>query len=185
MNEIAFLRLKPTGRSRADYLNNKLTDAQCRVVAQLIKKLSKKHKIAAKFDCSLVPLICYTRPSLEELNGRLIRGCEAGNYLISISSQGKVSGCGFIQSDGLNIRDLKDEWSRNTRLCELRQSFLTLKEPCRSCMYREVCRGGCKAVSEFYTGSLYHPDPECPYVVDYMKKTLTGGVDHEEPCPSV
>jgi radical SAM protein with 4Fe4S-binding SPASM domain len=178
VNEIAFLRLKPRGRSRENYLQNRLTGRQAREVPRMIHALSKKYKLAAKFDCSLVPFICRSEPSPDGLNGRLVRGCEAGNYLISISPQGNVSGCGFLDSDGLHIRDLPHEWHRNKNLRDIRNGFLSLKEPCTSCKYLSVCRGGCKAVSEYCTGSLYHPDPECPFVVDY-KETLKKGADHE------
>jgi radical SAM protein with 4Fe4S-binding SPASM domain len=178
VNEIAFLRLKPVGRSRKNYLQNKLTDKQHREVPQIIRKLSKKYKISAKFDCSLVPFICYSKKSFREFDGFLIRGCEAANYLINITPEGDVSGCGFIKSDGLHSSDLQNEWDRDGFLRELRRSYQQLKEPCNSCKYLEICRGGCKAISEYYTGSLYHPDPECPYVVDY-NENLTGG-DHDE-----
>jgi radical SAM protein with 4Fe4S-binding SPASM domain len=40
------------------------------------------------------------------------------------------------------------------------------REPCASCDYHALCRGGCKVVSAHVTGDLAAPDPECPRVVD-------------------
>ncbi|MHA1466258.1 MAG: SPASM domain-containing protein, partial [Candidatus Heimdallarchaeaceae archaeon] len=40
-------------------------------------------------------------------------------------------------------------------------------EPCSSCRYVKICRGGCHVVSEFVTGEFSNPDPECPIVAEY------------------
>ncbi|HEY4243488.1 MAG TPA: SPASM domain-containing protein, partial [Kofleriaceae bacterium] len=40
-------------------------------------------------------------------------------------------------------------------------------EPCASCTYLALCRGGCRVVSAHVAGSAAAPDPECPRVVEY------------------
>jgi len=41
------------------------------------------------------------------------------------------------------------------------------REPCASCDYHALCRGGCKVVSGHVAGDPSAPDPECPRVVDH------------------
>jgi MoaA/NifB/PqqE/SkfB family radical SAM enzyme len=41
-------------------------------------------------------------------------------------------------------------------------------EPCRSCRYLALCRGGCRVVSA-HAGDAASPDPECPRVVDHRR----------------
>ena len=40
-------------------------------------------------------------------------------------------------------------------------------EPCRSCAYHDLCRGGCRVVSSHVSGDASAPDPECPKVVEW------------------
>jgi len=44
-------------------------------------------------------------------------------------------------------------------------------EPCASCTYHDLCRGGCKVVAAHVGGDLSVPDPECPRVIDHSSST--------------
>ncbi|MBZ0235166.1 MAG: SPASM domain-containing protein, partial [Deltaproteobacteria bacterium] len=46
------------------------------------------------------------------------------------------------------------------------RSWRDAAEPCRSCAYHSLCRGGCRVVSS-HAGDAASPDPECPRVVDH------------------
>jgi radical SAM protein with 4Fe4S-binding SPASM domain len=47
------------------------------------------------------------------------------------------------------------------------RSWREAQEPCRSCAYLSLCRGGCRVVSSHVAGSAAAPDPECPRVIAY------------------
>ncbi|HPS62263.1 MAG TPA: radical SAM protein, partial [Bacteroidales bacterium] len=62
VEEIEFLRFKPSGRGKADYLDNRLTYEQNILLAALLADSSKRYGVTAKIDCSLVPMLCYSLP---------------------------------------------------------------------------------------------------------------------------
>ena len=95
-------------------------------------------------------------------------GCEAGNVLLGIRSDGKVSGCSFLQSEGLHVFDLAAQWETDPHLETMRSFDTHAPEPCRSCAYLSVCKGGCHAVAIHLTGSAHVPDPDCPRVVRWL-----------------
>jgi len=163
VSEIAFLRLKPFGRGRRDYYEHRTTPGQNERLAPMVASLSEKHQIASKFDCSLMPMLCRHRPDKETLERFCVQGCEAGSYVIGISSDGFVSGCGFLAHGDISILDLPGKWKEDEYLNRLRSCPNKIKEPCASCEYLSVCRGGCRAVADFVTGSVFEPDPECHF----------------------
>jgi len=63
------------------------------------------------------------------------------------------------------VTDLADYWRTPDAFGAFRQ-WRDAREPCASCTYHELCRGGCKVVSAHVTGDPAAPDPECPRVVD-------------------
>jgi len=92
-----------------------------------------------------------------------VYGCEAGNVLLGVRSDGRFAGCSFL-SGNESIFDLPRLWNGSESLDRLRNWTRQAPEPCRSCEYLEICRGGCRAVSAFVSGDLFLPDPECPFV---------------------
>jgi len=97
-----------------------------------------------------------------------VYGCEAGNVLLGVRSDGRFAGCSFMSGDE-SIFDLPRLWNGSEHLDRLRNWTYQAPEPCRSCEYLEICKGGCRAVSEFVTGEMFTPDPECPFVVSEDK----------------
>jgi radical SAM protein with 4Fe4S-binding SPASM domain len=169
LKSVLFLRYKPSGRARNNYYKNKLTNEQNKKIYPLLMKFLRKYKIRLHLDCSFVPMICYHKPPLKIMDFFSIDGCEAGNVLAGILPDGRFNACSFCSDDGGNIFDLKEQWKSSDYLNKYREWFKQAKEPCKSCKYLKICKGGCHIVSKFVNHNFYSPDPECPIVVDYNK----------------
>ncbi len=167
VNEIEFLRHKPAGRGAQSHEVQRMTFEQHVALTPLLAQLSKEHGISAKIDCSFIPMLCWHNPPVEYLEGTATYGCEAGNVLLGARSDGQVSGCSFLRHEGLSVFDLPDVWETDPYLQRLRSWPERAPEPCCSCPYLQVCRGGCRAVAEFLTGDPDAPDPDCPRVVQF------------------
>lgn len=168
LNEIEFLRFKPSGRGAGLYDLESTTYDQNISLTPRLSEFSSRHGITAKIDCSFVPMLCYHKPRREILDTLATYGCEAGNVLLGIRSNGSVSGCSFLRGTGDSVFDLgSGAYKRN--FSRLFNWFKSAPEPCASCRYLDICKGGCRAVSEYVTGDFFEPDPGCPYVVEYNK----------------
>lgn len=175
LNEIEFLRFKPSGRAKHLYLKERTTYEQNVSLTPMLARLSEQYGILAKIDCSFVPMFCYHNPPREMLEATAIYGCEAGNVLWGIRSDGTVSGCSFLKSSGMSIFELGSKSNRHRNFQKISTRNQRAPEPCRSCAYLDICKGGCHAVSEYVTGDFDSPDPDCPFVVEYEKKEHSNG----------
>jgi radical SAM protein with 4Fe4S-binding SPASM domain len=78
--------------------------------------------------------------------------CNIGNYALVISSDGEVLPCGTFNkrlgSCG-NVRSnlLKDIWFGSPLLKEIRKSSVHFIDKCNICSLRNLCGGGCRAIS--------------------------------------
>jgi radical SAM protein with 4Fe4S-binding SPASM domain len=171
INEIEFLRLKPSGRGMEKYLQQRTTHSQNTLLTPLLAELSEKFKITAKIDCSFVPMFCYHNPPPEMLEAMATYGCEAGNVLLGIRSNGTVSGCSFLKSSGFSVFDLRSGLHNEGHFEKITNWVQKAPQPCKSCNYLNICKGGCHAVSEYVTGNFSTPDPDCPKVIEYQRGT--------------
>ncbi len=170
LNEIEFLRLKPAGRGKSLYLEERTTFEQNIKLVPLLAKFSRKYKITAKIDCSFVPMYCYHQPPVEVLEGMATYGCEAGNVLLGIRSDGNISGCSFLENAGISVFDLPAAFGKKDgKFKQMRSWVDRAVEPCLSCSYLQICKGGCHGVSQFVTGNFDDPDPDCPLVVEHNR----------------
>ncbi len=170
LNEIEFLRLKPSGRGGLLYNKEKTTYEQNIRLTTLLAGLSAEYSVEAKIDCSFVPMFCYNEPLMEMLEAFATYGCEAGNVLFGIRSNGKISGCSFLKTSDYSVFDLGvNRHHEEGFFEELTLWEKNAPEPCASCNYLSICKGGCHAVAEFVTGDYQSPDPDCPFVIDYNK----------------
>ncbi|MBF0223823.1 MAG: radical SAM protein [Desulfobacterales bacterium] len=167
LNEIEFLRLKPSGRCSELYYKEKTTYKQNIILTPLLSSLSAKYDITAKIDCSFVPMFCYHNPPHEMIDKMATYGCEAGNVLLGIRSNGSVSGCSFLSQTDISVFDFNSGYSSKKYFKNFLSWTNLAKEPCKSCAYLYVCKGGCHAVAQFVKGSIFYPDPDCPKVVKY------------------
>ncbi len=171
INEIEILRLKPSGRAKENYEQKKCTYEQNIKLLPLLQKISEETGVLAKIDCSYVPMLCYHRPPEEILKAMCTYGCEAGNILLGARSNGKVSGCSFLPDTDLSVFDLEEKW-QDYQLFEFFRTWVQscVIEPCCSCDYLELCKGGCHAVAGFYYNDMSQPDPNCPWVYEFYNK---------------
>jgi radical SAM protein with 4Fe4S-binding SPASM domain len=163
LTDVEFLRLKPSGRGRQDYFERRLTPVQNREFYPTIKRLFGEYGVPAKIDCSFVPMFCWHRPDKKMMEQFSVYGCEAGNVLLGIRSDGRFAGCSFLSGDE-NIFELPRLWNSSEHLARLRSWVDRAPEPCQSCNYLDICKGGCRAVAEFVSSDISAPDPECPFV---------------------
>jgi radical SAM protein with 4Fe4S-binding SPASM domain len=163
LHDVEFLRFKPSGRGKLDYFRRRLTAAQNRELFPMIGRFAERYGVPIKIDCSFVPMFCWHRPDKELMERFSVYGCEAGNVLLGIRSDGRFGGCSFLPGNG-NVFDLATLWHTSESLAQLRTWGSRAPEPCRSCRYLDTCKGGCRAVAAFVTGDSDSPDPECPFV---------------------
>jgi radical SAM protein with 4Fe4S-binding SPASM domain len=163
LTDVEFLRLKPSGRGKLEYFDRRLTPAQNRKFYPTIRNLSEAYNVPAKIDCSFVPMFCWHKPDKALMEQFSVYGCEAGNVLLGVRSDGRFAGCSFLSGEE-SILDLPRLWNGSEHLLRLREWSDRAPEPCRSCGYLEICKGGCRAVSEFVSGDFSAPDPECPFL---------------------
>lgn len=168
LTEIEFLRFKPASRGGKLYSEESTTYEQNISLTPMLAELSSKYGVGAKIDCSFVPMFCYHNPPVEVLESMGTYGCEAGNVLVGIRSDGSVSGCSFLKSEGVSVFDLQQVFSDKKGCFNRMRSWVQrAPQPCRACKYLNVCKGGCHAVAEYVTGNYDAPDPDCPFVVEY------------------
>jgi radical SAM protein with 4Fe4S-binding SPASM domain len=171
LNEVEFLRLKPSGRGKDIYLEACTTFEQNTRLVPVLAKYSRKTGITAKIDCSFVPMYCYHRPPVEVLESMATYGCEAGNILLGARSDGSVAGCSFLDGVGKTVFDLPSSFGDPDGCFKTMRTWTERAvEPCLSCDYLHLCKGGCHGVSQYITGNYDDPDPDCPFVVKNKKK---------------
>jgi radical SAM protein with 4Fe4S-binding SPASM domain len=161
--DLELLRLKPAGRGGRDYREKRLTPAQHRELFPRLRELSVGSGVNAKIDCSFVPMFCWHRPDAALMERFSVYGCEAGHVLLGVRSDGRLAGCSFLPSDE-SVFELPALWSASGRLARFRSWAQAAPEPCRSCAYLDICKGGCRAVAAFVSGDPFAPDPECPFI---------------------
>ncbi len=163
--ELELLRLKPTGRARERYLEERLTEEQRRRLFPLALDLAARHGIPVKLDCSAAPFVACHDPDKERLERYEVAGCIGGLSLLGVDERGQTSACSFYPGKGDDLLDLERGWESSRAYAPFRDYVERAAEPCRSCPYLTVCRGGCRAVALFLTGREDAPDPECPRVL--------------------
>ncbi|HRI66947.1 MAG TPA: radical SAM protein [Polyangium sp.] len=170
--ELQLLRFKPRGRAaRMEYLDKRLTTEQVAQLWSVIQCIVDLRRLSVRIDCALVPLLSPALVRLDE-PGRLLGalgvfGCEAARHLGAVDAHGRVMACSFSEASS-PAPDLADAWVRHDELERFRAYHASPDEPCRSCVLRSVCRGGCQVVSRHSTG-IFGPDPECPQVLRHRR----------------
>ena len=166
LNEVELLRFKPAGRGRQVYEQLRCTDEQHRRLLPVLKAAALRHRVRVRVDCSYTPMLAHHQPDPSVLAKLSVYGCTAGDFLIGVKATGQVTGCSFAPAEPSRpkVTELRDYWSKPDAFGPYR-AWRESAEPCRSCDYHHLCRGGCKVVSLRVHGDLSVPDPECPRVV--------------------
>lgn len=195
LSEIELLRFKPSGRGSRAYNALRCTDTQHRTFLPTILAAAKRHAVRVKVDCSYTPMLAHHKPDRALLAELAVYGCTGGDFLVGAKPGGQLTACSFaapppplrplargptVAADGTDLATLAGERPRIESLAEYWtapdafgafRTWRDAREPCASCDYHALCRGGCKVVSAHVTGSLANPDPECPRVIDAAATT--------------
>jgi radical SAM protein with 4Fe4S-binding SPASM domain len=174
LNEVEFLKYKPSGRGKHNYESNALTQEMIRTFYPMIMNNRRPESVELKVDCSFIPALLYHKPPKDELEKCAVTGCDGGNVLLSVKSNGIFAACSFMENnEKASVFEIKKLWHSSTHLKRFRDLTEKAQEPCTSCRYLSLCRCGCRAIALFYTGDFYAPDTECPFVYDYhTEKTV-------------
>jgi radical SAM protein with 4Fe4S-binding SPASM domain len=172
LSEVELLRFKPSGRGASAYKDLRCTDVQHRAFLPAILAAAKKHRVRVKVDCSYTPMLAHHAPDRALLAQLAVYGCSGGDFLVGAKPDGRLTACSFASpppphanGERPRVDELASYWSAPDAFGAFRQ-WRAASEPCASCSYHELCRGGCKVVSAHVCGDLAAPDPECPRVID-------------------
>ncbi len=171
LNEVELLRFKPSGRGEKTFAELTCTQEQHRAFLPLILRLARRHRVRVRVDCSYTPMLAWHDPGRELLAKLCVYGCTAGDFLVAAKASGVMTPCSFAAPpmDRPKIDAIGEYWRRPKAFAVYRE-WREADEPCRSCAYHDLCRGGCKVVSGHAAGDPRRPDPECPKVVEYARK---------------
>jgi radical SAM protein with 4Fe4S-binding SPASM domain len=171
LSEVELLRFKPSGRGARAYADLRCTDAQHRAFLPRVLAAARRHALRVKVDCSYTPMLAHHRPDRALLAELAVYGCTGGDFLVGAKPGGQLTACSFAAPppaiDGARPRvdGLAAYWTAPGAFGAFR-TWRDAAEPCASCEYHALCRGGCKVVSAHACGDAAAPDPECPRVVD-------------------
>jgi radical SAM protein with 4Fe4S-binding SPASM domain len=183
LSEVELLRFKPSGRGARAYEALRCTDAQHRAFLPAILAAARRHAIRIKVDCSYTPMLAHHAPDRALLAELAVYGCTGGDFLVGAKPAGQLTACSFAQPPPPAAGDPEHRRPKVTELAAYWQApgafgafreWRLADEPCASCAYLTLCRGGCKVVSAHATGDLAAPDPECPRVVDHRADRRAG-----------
>lgn len=181
LNEVEILRFKPAGRGAHMFAELTCTDDQHRALLPALLAACRRHRVRVRVDCSYTPMIAHHRPDPGLLASLAVYGCTGGDFLVGAKATGALTACSFAASPRQRprVHEISSYWSRGDAFGPFR-TWQKAQEPCASCDYHELCRGGCKVVSAHVTGDAAAPDPECPRVVDWNAKSASR---HRNPRP--
>jgi radical SAM protein with 4Fe4S-binding SPASM domain len=171
LSEVELLRFKPAGRGAAAYAALRCTDAQHRRFLPHILAAARRQRVRVKVDCSYTPMLAHHDPGRDLLARLAVYGCTGGDFLVGAKPSGALTACSFAAPppprDGRRplVTELGAYWHADDAFGPFR-AWRDAAEPCRSCAYHAVCRGGCRVVSA-HADDASSPDPECPRVVDH------------------
>ncbi len=165
LNELELLRFKPVGRGAR--LDEELTPEQGKALWPMARRLVWRHRIRVKLDCSFAPMVFWHQPSARAAAFFGVQGCVGGDVLAAVQPEGGLTGCSFtsqVLADARVPGAMRAAWPGG--FGEFRNSVAQAAEPCASCAYLKLCRGGCRAVSNAH-GNFSDPDPGCPRVQEH------------------
>ncbi|HVV82554.1 MAG TPA: radical SAM protein [Kofleriaceae bacterium] len=175
LSEVELLRFKPSGRGARAYADLRCTDDQHRRFLPHVLRAARRERVRVKVDCSYTPMVAWHDPGPSVLGALAVYGCTGGDFLVGAKAGGALTACSFAppppprEAGGARPRigDLGAYWTSAGAFGAFRR-WRAADEPCRSCAYHALCRGGCRVVSG-HAGDDAAPDPECPRVVEHRR----------------
>ena len=173
LSEVELLRFKPAGRGARAYSELRCTDDQHRAFLPTVLAAAKRHRVRVKVDCSYTPMLAHHKPDRALLAELAVYGCTGGDFLIGAKPDGRLTACSFAAApvERPRVDSLAEYWSAPDAFGAFRR-WREAREPCASCDYHPLCRGGCRVVSAHVTGDLAAPDPECPRVMEHAQRRV-------------
>ncbi|MCL4226767.1 MAG: SPASM domain-containing protein [Myxococcales bacterium] len=174
LSEVELLRFKPSGRGAAAYAGLRCTDAQHRAFLPHVLAAARRQRVRVKVDCSYTPMLAHHDPGRALLAQLAVYGCTGGDFLVGAKPSGALTACSFAAppppraGHRPQVSELGAYW-RAADAFGVFRAWRDAAEPCRSCAYHDLCRGGCRVVSA-HAGDASSPDPECPRVVDHRRR---------------
>ncbi|MBW2701016.1 MAG: radical SAM protein [Deltaproteobacteria bacterium] len=160
IRNVELLRFKPVGRGADCFDALRPSRAQLAAVVPAVLRATWRHRLRVRLDCSFTPMVCAAGVRPDRLLRLGLAGCVGGSWLVSIDGRGRLAACSFDEGTGVGHEALADEnWALDFTRWHLRAP-----EPCRSCPYLMICRGGCHVVARHDTGDFQAPDPDCPFI---------------------
>jgi pyrroloquinoline quinone biosynthesis protein E len=110
-----------------------------------------------------------------------------GRGIVCITPSGKVLPCHAAETipglafDNVRDRSLRDIWLDSDAFRKFRGTAW-MREPCRSCEWREVDWGGCRCQALAVTGDAANADPAC--AKSPLHAAFTGAAAEEAACPA-
>jgi len=101
------------------------------------------------------------------------QGCQAGKYVMGIESDGAVKGCPSLQTasyvgGNLRAQNLDQIWQESPELA-FRREPIELWGFCKSCVFAEVCQGGCNFTAHALFGKPGN-NPYCHFRAQSLAK---------------
>ena len=167
LREIELLRFKPSGRGARAYEALRCSDEQHRALVPAILKLARKSRLRVRLDCSYTPMVTHHRVKPKVMQWLAIYGCAGGDLLVGAKATGALTACSFAPPIEVKTDAIGEYWQRADAFGPFRRWKAAAAEPCNTCDYLALCRGGCRVVSAHVSGDASAPDPECPRVIDW------------------
>jgi radical SAM protein with 4Fe4S-binding SPASM domain len=162
--EWQWLRFKPGGRGSAVYAEMALAPEQALRLWPLALASEARTGLVMRWDCAMVPFLAAHGVEAERAAQLGVTGCAGGHSLLARNADGSGCPCWLVDPGGGVRPPPREAWVSDPVLAAWRARAAAPPEPCASCDWREVCRGGCRVVSQHLTGDAMAPDPECPRV---------------------
>jgi radical SAM protein with 4Fe4S-binding SPASM domain len=96
--------------------------------------------------------------------------CSAGDRVANVDPVGNVYPCQFAQLEEFKIGNVRERkfselWNdpENPVLAVFREKTKFLKGKCGSCVYKELCGGGCRIRAYAQYEDIWAEDPLCPF----------------------
>jgi radical SAM protein with 4Fe4S-binding SPASM domain len=161
VRDLELLRFKPVGRGARIFDRMDLTPRQASDLFPRVMDLCRRYRLRVRMDCSFTPMVCAVGFSPQVLEKMGLAGCVGGSWLVSVDPRGRLGGCSFdTEHSSQSWRDL----GRREGLRHYLDWTEDAPQPCSSCRWLQICRGGCHVVARHVTGSFSAPDPGCPIV---------------------
>ncbi len=161
---IRYIRIGPAhpycGRGYKNKDKIQLTTKQWEKIGEKIFELNNKYQGSLTFFPTREFIVYSTSYTSNEKMPK----CGNSRQVLYIGSNGVVYPCIFLVEPKFALGDAKKEklseiWKNSSLIKKIR--YLTVEdiEKCRTCEYKNLCSGGCRASAYYHYGSIYAHDP--------------------------